>query len=359
MAAAKYDMIGLMSGTSLDGLDIAYCRFEYRKHWTYSILKVKTASYQRLPLDLKTLMQLNGVELMHADAQLGVFMGREVRKFLSSMKSKPLAIASHGHTVFHQPAKGFSSQIGSGAQIHAQTGLPVVCDFRSVDVALGGQGAPLVPIGDALLFKDYDYCLNLGGISNISFQFKGKRLAYDICPVNTLLNYLARQKNMDYDRGGQLAALGKVQPDLFDKLNSLNYYAQKPPKSIGAEWIEGVVWPILDQYPASVEDKLATCCEHIAYQITRNCNLKKSKTKLLVTGGGAFNRYLIKRIQAMAPEGLEVVVPDKLTVAYKEALIFAFLGLLRILGNPNALKSVTGAAKDSVGGALYGEMYLK
>jgi anhydro-N-acetylmuramic acid kinase len=356
MPSSKKEWIiaGLMSGTSLDGLDIAVCRFRKKTSgWSFEIIAAETISYSStMKKKLSTLMKASAEEFAATDAFFGKFSGEQVKIFLTKKKIKVDLVASHGHTIFHQPEKGFTTQIGNGAYIAAAAGLPVVADFRSKDVALGGQGAPLVPVGDKLLFGQYDFCLNLGGIANISFDKKKKRTAGDLCPVNILLNKLAETKGLSYDKDGKLAAKGKIDPTLLTKLNQLSFYKKPFPKSLGREWIDKEVFPLIDKSKSSTEDKLATVCEHIAFQIATILPSKKD-AKLLVTGGGAFNKYLITRIQTRVGNKIKVIVSDALTISFKEALIFAFLGLKRMIGEPNALSSVTGASRDSVGGSLY------
>lgn len=348
-----YKVIGIMSGTSLDGLDIALC--EFRKEggkWNYHIIKGETIEYTaQCRIEMNDLLYVKAEQLAFADMDFGYYIGGKVKDFLIKNNLKADFIASHGHTIFHQPDEGFTYQIGSGAAITAASGLPVVSDFRSVDVALGGQGAPLVPIGDKLLFTDFDYCLNLGGISNISFDKAGKRLAFDCCPVNIVLNALAKEKRQEYDKDGLLARKGKVNNDLLEKLNKLDYYKQPFPKSIGKEWIDKEVFPIINAATGSTEDKLATFCAHIAEQLKES--ITASSGKLLATGGGAFNCFLIEQIQQALPD-IKVVVPDATIVSFKEALVFAFLGILRVRNEVNCLSSVTGASADNIGGALYG-----
>jgi anhydro-N-acetylmuramic acid kinase len=349
----KYTLVGLMSGTSLDGLDIAVCDFyKKRNSWQYSIQAATTVPYSSsFKKELNALMKANALDFVEQDAAFGHFCGAEVRKFLAKNKLRADAIASHGHTIFHQPAKGFTTQIGSGAHIAAASGLPTICDFRSTDVALGGQGAPLVPIGDQLLFGEYTYCLNLGGIANLSFDKRGKRIAGDIGPANIPLNYLATQLGKAYDAGGKIAAKGHIEPKLLDKLNRLNFYKRKFPKSLGREWVDAEFIPLLEAYNCSIENKLCTLVEHIAIQLS--AAIQKPGT-LLVTGGGALNEFLIKRFREnLKAKKVKILLPDENTIQYKEALIFAFLGLKRLLLETNTLASVTGAKKDSIGGAIY------
>jgi len=342
-----------MSGTSLDGLDIALCEFKKQgESWNYHIIKAETIDYTLLKrAEFNNLLSASGEQLAHADMILGYFIGKEATAFLKKNNLKADFIASHGHTIFHQPSKGFTYQIGSGAAIAAASGLPVISDFRSVDVALGGQGAPLVPIGDKLLFTDFEFCLNLGGIANISFDQVGKRIAFDICPANIVLNTLAKQLGQEYDKDGLYARKGNINTELLDKLNRLNYYKQPFPKSIGKEWVDQEVFPIVNTFTSSTEDKLATFCIHIAEQLA---TITTGKTgKLLATGGGAFNGFLMEKIKQSC-KNLTVIVPEDNIVSFKEALIIAFLGVLRVRNEVNCLSSVTGASSDSIGGALYG-----
>jgi anhydro-N-acetylmuramic acid kinase len=348
-----YKVIGVMSGTSLDGLDLAYCHITRNPdQWKYEILKAATIEYEESRKNqLNKIMLGSAMEITSANAELGSFIGKEIKKFVRANALEVDFVSSHGHTIFHQPSKGFTLQIGSGAHICAETKLPVVCDFRSLDVALGGQGAPLVPIGDKLLFSAYDYCLNLGGIANISFDQAGNRIAFDICPVNIILNDLAGKLDKPYDENGNFAAQGKVNPELLQKLNGMEYYRTKFPKSIGREWVDKEVFPVMHSTAVSIVDKLATFCQHIAEQISHV--LLRSGGEMLITGGGAFNNFLIGKIRETCSGKVKVVLPDKDTIMFKEALIFAFLGVLRMRNEVNCLSSVTGANRDNVGGAVY------
>jgi anhydro-N-acetylmuramic acid kinase len=346
-----YQVIGLMSGTSLDGLDIAGCTFELaNERWTYRIECAETVSYDaQWQKRLRQAMQLSGLELTALDTELGIYFGELVQAFRKKTGFQADFVASHGHTIFHNPHKKITLQVGKGSALAAATGLPVVCDFRSLDVFLGGQGAPLVPIGDQSLFSDYDFCLNLGGISNISFDLMGQRQAFDICVVNMALNDLAHHLHMPFDANGEVARRSTVQPALLHVLNNLSYYQQEPPKSLGKEWYDHEFFPLLKASGHSVQDVMATTVEHIAFQIGQV--LKGWNGKMLITGGGAWNSYLVERIQAHT--SVQCVVPDAFTVNYKEALIFAFLGLLRWHVSTNTLATVTGAERNSIGGAIY------
>ncbi len=352
-------IIGLMSGTSLDGLDICYVNFKYKDgKWEYNIIKAEDESY---PDDIKeklaTVQKMNALEyaLFHSD--YGLYLGERVREFIDRNDAKPHFIASHGSTVFHQPSIRFTAQIGSGAGIAAETGVDCICDFRTTDVALHGQGAPLVPVGDRNLFAEFDYCLNMGGFSNISSESveldsQGRevktRIAYDISPVNYVLNFYTRQIGKEYDKDGEIAATGSINQELLDKLNNLPFYTQSGPKSLAREWVEDEVFPLINSFDISLEDRLCTFCEHVAMQISKNID----GGKVLLTGGGALNKFLVERMQANAPQCV-YHIPDKQTINFKEALIFAFLGALYVADMPNCMSSVTGAAYNCIGGALY------
>ncbi|MFN4235484.1 MAG: anhydro-N-acetylmuramic acid kinase [Bacteroidia bacterium] len=353
MVQHTYNVIGLMSGTSLDGLDIAYCRFVKNEDtWEYIIIAAQTIHYPPLlKKNLITASTMSGLELTMLDAELGRYFGNQVKKFVKKNNlKKPDFIASHGHTIFHQPHKGYTLQIASGAHIAAKAGIPVVCDFRTLDIAMGGQGAPLVPVGDELLFNQFEYCLNLGGFANVSYRKNKKRIAFDICPVNIILNEIASRLGKAYDRNGLIAKKGKVNELLLKQLNKLNFYRKKAPKSLGKEWSDKYVLPLLNQSKLSEENLMATFVEHIAYQIAIALKVKKEE-KILITGGGAYNAYLIERIAYYTKA--KIILPDNKIIEFKEALIFAFLGLLRWAGKANTLKSVTGAKKDVCSGVIY------
>ncbi|EKD30930.1 MAG: hypothetical protein ACD_77C00447G0005 [uncultured bacterium] len=344
-------IIGLMSGTSLDGLDICYTQFDLENgKWIYKIINTDSVEYpSHLKEKLATAQNMTAFDYALLNSDYGLYLGRKVKEFIVKYDAKPDYIASHGHTIFHQPSKRLTTQIGSGAGIAAESGIDTICDFRTVDVALGGQGAPLVPVGDRNLFAQFDYCLNLGGFSNISSEGEGgKRKAYDISPVNYVLNHYTRQTGLEFDRDGEIARTGEINQTLLQKLNNLEFYNKIGPKSLGREWVEDIVIPLIDSFGLSMNDKLATFCEHNAIQISRNIK----GGKVLLTGGGAFNKYLVERMRANAPQ-CDYFVPDAQTVNFKEALIFAFLGALFVHDIPSCLSSVTGSRYDNIGGALY------
>lgn len=346
-------VIGMMSGTSLDGLDMCYAQFELKgDKWHYEVIKAEDESYPpELKRQLATAQNMNAYDYALLNSDYGLYLGRRVRHFIDKYDLKPDYIASHGHTIFHQPSKRFTAQIGSGAGIAAESGVDTICDFRTTDVALYGQGAPLVPVGDRNLFADYNYCLNLGGFSNISYDASdgsGIRIAYDISPVNYVLNHYTRKVGYDFDKDGEIARSGKVNDKLLEELNNLEFYTKTGPKSLGREWVEEIVIPLIDSYGLSLEDKLATFCEHVAVQISSRID----HGRVLITGGGALNKYLVERMSANSQQ-CTYHVPDAMTVNFKEALIFAFLGALFVNDLPGCLKSVTGARYDNIGGALY------
>lgn len=345
-------ILGLMSGTSLDGVDLALCDIDESG---YHVVAADTVPYtSQWRQRLSTLEKASAFDYALANVELGHYLGKAVNDFLKTRGLAAEAVASHGHTVFHQPHLGLTTQIGDGDAIAAETGLPVVSNFRTLDVALGGQGAPLVPIGDELLFGQYDACLNLGGIANISYRENGRRVAFDICPCNMALNDLASRLGLDYDPDGSNARSGHLCDALLFSLGALPYYSQQPPKSLGKEWYVGEFKPLVDASCMEVTDLLCTVTHHIAGQVARVLQ-RNGIASLLVTGGGALNAYLVECIAAMAPQTV-VTVPDALTVNYKEAIIFALLGYLRLKGRVNTLASVTGAKCDSVGGVLSGLM---
>lgn len=342
--------IGLMSGTSLDGLDICYVKFSKDKNYSFEIIKADTIQYpEKWNVKLKNAFTSDARVLSEMDIEYGTFLGENVNEFIKKHSIKEVDfIASHGHTIFHKPEEGITLQIGSGEQIAEITGITTVCDFRTQDVKLGGQGAPLVPIGDELLFHNYDYCLNLGGFANVSYTKDGKRIAFDICPVNIVLNYYTRKIGLSYDDKGSLAASGTINEGLLKALNELDFYKQNSPKSLGLEWVEAFIFPLIDSYNLETKDILRTYVEHVAYQIAK---VIQQNSTVLITGGGAFNSFLIERLEFYVQQQLPRA--PKLLIDFKEALIFAFLGLLRLTDQINVLSSVTGAKKDHSSGVIY------
>lgn len=346
-----FKVIGLMSGSSLDGLDIAYVNFSHdNKKWFFQIVEAGNVPYtDEWKNKLSEAFNKNESELKELDIEYGKYLGSITKKFIKKYELDPKLIASHGHTIFHMPEKGYTLQIGNGQEIANETGIMTINDFRTEDVKKGGQGAPLVPIGDKHLFADYPICLNIGGIANLSYDNEGKRIAYDICMANQLLNYLASKLGYDYDNNGNFARQGTVNQDLLNILNDNPYYDKEAPKSLGREFFEQYQHKIIDESSLSAKDLLSTATEHIAYQIVRATEHLES-SKMLITGGGAKNNYLIERIRKMSKH--EIIIPDTMIIDYKEALIFAFLGALKTEGRINVLSSVTGATSDSSSGNI-------
>ena len=346
-----------MSGTSLDGLDLCYCLIKNDGDtWSFEIIETQSISYEpEMKAKLKNSIHLKADELLQFHNQYGSWLGEQSKSFISEKKLDVDYIASHGHTTHHHPEKGLTFQIGSGQHLANASEYKVICDFRSNDVALGGQGAPFVPIGDQLFFSNYDFCLNLGGISNISFNENGKRIAYDIGLANMVLNHITQKSNLAFDDGGKLARSGQLNQSMFSQLNDLEYYSLPYPKSIGYEWFIEKVVPIVERITDSMENKLHTAVHHICEKVAQAIfnHEKKNHSTLLVTGGGALNDYLIETLQEKLGPKTEVIVPSKELIEFKEALVFALMGALRIENKINVLMSVTGAARNSSSGVLY------
>lgn len=356
-----YKAIGLMSGSSLDGLDIAYVHLqETAGKWTYAFIHTDCLPYSNEWLErLGNAVNLSAADYQQLHADYGHYTGAAINNFIEQhgLHHQVHLVASHGHTTFHVPGKKMTAQLGDGSGIAAVTGLPVVSDLRAMDIAFGGQGAPIVPIGEKLLLHEYDMFLNLGGIANISCNLPGKYIAFDVCPANRVLNMLVAPTGKTYDEGGQLAATGKIHHPLLEKLNELDYYRQPFPKSLANDFGTATVFPLIQQYQLPVADALRTYVEHIALQIKNSIESAAgtfSAAKLLATGGGAFNTFMMQKIAAhLQPAGIDVVMPDKELVNYKEALVMALIGVLRWREEYNVLASVTGAARNSINGALW------
>jgi len=343
-------VIGLMSGTSLDGLDIVYVKFQKSDYANFEILSAETISYSHIWKErLQSAINLdkNGTSVLHNE--YGVFLGIKTKEFISKNNIQKLDfIASHGHTVFHQPEKGITLQVGDGEEILKATNCTVVADFRTQDVQLGGQGAPLVPIGDRLLFSGYQACVNLGGFANISYERNDLRIAFDICPVNIVMNYYSNKMGLEYDDKGIIASKGTIHQGLLKELNSLPFYSKKPPKSLGLEWVQQYVFPLVDKYKLDSHNILRTFLEHVAHQISQ---IIQPFDTILFTGGGVYNDFLIKRIEDIGKNN--IIIPADDIINYKEALIFALLGLLKLQGQVNCLSSVTGAQKNHSSGKIF------
>lgn len=345
-----------MSGTSLDGVDLACCTFQKNEiGWTYTIDHAETLKY--LPVWKKKLAEahtLSAESVLILDTAYGQYLGELSARFISKNRISSVDfISSHGHTVFHQPKKGLTFQAGNGMAIHALTNLPVIYNFRNLDVILGGEGAPLVPAGDAFLFSEYDICLNLGGIANLSLDLKGKRIAYDICFCNMGLNYLMADVKKEFDAGGSRAASGKIDQKMLTALNKVYVNLRKERPSLGREIFEKKIIPILDRSKSSLQDKLRTLVESAAIEIAFACGSKKNPL-VLCTGGGVFNSFLMARLLDHCADNATLIMPEDEVVKFKEAIVFAFLGVLRVRDEVNCLKSVTHASRDNSGGALIG-----
>jgi anhydro-N-acetylmuramic acid kinase len=353
MKKQHYNVVGIMSGTSLDGVDLAHIQFEIKnQRWTFTILESETVGYDSAWVQtLKQAVDFSESALEKLNSDYTKLLGTIISNFIQKHNIQNLdAVCSHGHTILHQPQNGFTLQIGNLPEIASLINQTVVCDFRVQDVQLGGQGAPLVPIGDQILFSGYDYCMNLGGFSNVSFDENGTRIAFDISPVNTVLNFYANQLGLDYDDKGKISRTGNSNPNLLQKLNVLDFYTKKHPKSLGFEFVKEIVLPIIESFKIKTEDKLNTFTEHVAQQIA--LALPKKIGRVFVTGGGGYNDFLMERIQFYLPK-MQIIIPEKNILEFKEALIFGLLGVLKLRNEINVLSSVTGAKNDHSSGVVY------
>ncbi len=360
-----YRVLGLMSGSSLDGLDIAFCDM----HWNGQTLDAWHISHaETMPFtdvwqaQLRHLPNASGRELATAHAQFGHYIGELVNQFLQQYPSKPDFIASHGHTIFHDPDQRMTLQLGDGAAIAATTGYPVIADFRAMDIALGGQGAPVAPIADRYLLPGYDFYLNLGGIANITCHTRDSYIAFDIGGANQVLNMLAQQLGLPYDNGGAIAASGALQIDLLAQVNALPYHALPYPKSLGNDWVQEQLLPIFREFDATIADKLHTACQYIAHQVAKDMAaiikrelLQQPRYRLLATGGGALNQFLMHCIQQACANvtDIEITIPAPEIISFKEAALIALMGVLRLENQPNCIASVTGATRHAIGGAIH------
>ncbi|CAM3579560.1 anhydro-N-acetylmuramic acid kinase [Flavobacterium saliperosum] len=353
MQNKRYNVVGVMSGTSLDGVDLAHIHFSVENgKWTFQIFESETISYSDQWVDqLKKAVDFSKADLKKLNENYTTLLAEIISDFIQKHQLEHLdAVCSHGHTILHQPQNGFTLQIGNLPAIAQLTHQKVVCDFRVQDVQLGGQGAPLVPIGDRILFSEFDCCLNLGGFSNVSFEEGGKRIAFDISPVNTVLNFYADKLGLKYDDKGRITRTGTISEELLSELNALDFYQKAYPKSLGFEFVKGTVLPLIEKHSISIEDKLRTFTEHVAFQMA--AALPSEQGKLLVTGGGAYNDFLIERMRFYLPQ-MQIIIPDAKTIEFKEALIFALLGVLKLRNEINVLASVTGAKHDHCSGKIH------
>jgi len=352
MIVKEYKVIGVMSGTSLDGIDLALITFKFEDVWGFKIHHSETIDYnKKWSTKLRNLVNCSIDELKHIDVEYTSYLSSVIIGFIKRNNISNIdAICTHGHTALHQPENQLTYQIGNLSNLAQLISQTVVCDFRIQDVELGGQGAPLVPIGDKLLFSEYDYCLNLGGFANISFDNNKERIAFDICPVNIVLNHYVKQMGYDYDNEGKIASSGIVNSNLLNKLNTLDFYNKSYPKSLGLEWVDNTIFPLINSFQIEIKDVLRTFVEHVAIQISSELN-KKDNASILITGGGVFNLFLIERIQSLTKN--RIVIPSNEIIEYKEALIFGFLGVLKLRNEVNCLASVTGAKHNHSSGKIY------
>ncbi len=340
-----------MSGTSLDGLDIVYVNFYQDKNWKYEIINSKTYTYEKKWISLlKNISKKKINSVIKIDRDYTKVLSDYILRFINEFSIKEIDfVSSHGHTALHQPLNLLTYQIGNLPILAKYINQKVVCDFRVQDIELGGQGAPLVPVGEEYLFPEYNTLINLGGFANITKKIKDNLIAYDICPINIVFNHLSRIMELKYDDRGYIASIGNMNDDLYIHLQRLNYYGQAPPKSLGVEWVNDQIHPILKNFNnLPIKDLMNTFSNHFAFQIAKNI---EEQDQVLITGGGAYNDYLIERIKKLTNSKL--TIPDPKIIEYKEALIFSFLGLLRVLGINNCYSSVTGAKKDHCSGIIY------
>jgi anhydro-N-acetylmuramic acid kinase len=357
-----YRVIGVMSGSSLDGLDIAFVELHANAgRWDFDIITAETVAYSSDWVEkLRGAVHLDIKDYLLLHSEYGHYIGRQVKDFIDrhNLAYKVALVSSHGHTTFHVPPF-MTGQLGDGSAIAAETGLPVISDLRALDVALGGQGAPIVPMGEKLLWGDYQFFLNLGGIANISISQPPEYIAYDVCPANRVLNMITAKKGLAYDDGGSIAAKGQVNLEMLHNLNQQEYYGKAYPKSLANDFGTDTIFPLLESWKLKDEDSLCTYTEHIAVQVSAEVEkhiprLGLPNARMLVTGGGAFNRFLVERLRYyLEPMRVEVDIPAPVLVNFKEALIMALLGVLRWRDEPTTLSSVTGASRDSIGGAVW------
>ena len=347
----EFRVIGVMSGTSLDGIDIVYVNFKKNKYWKYELINSKTYKYKNKWISLlQNISQEKIDSIKKIDLDYTKLLSKYIIDFINEFSIKNIDfVSSHGHTAIHQPSNLITYQIGNLPILAEYINQKVICDFRVQDVELGGQGAPLVPVGEEYLFPEYNTLINLGGFANITKRIKNNIIAYDICPINIVFNHLSGMVESKYDDGGYIASTGNMNQDLYDHLQKLNYYEQDPPKSLGIEWVDAQIHPILKKFPNEpVKDLMNTFSNHFAFQIVKNI---EDQNNVLITGGGAYNDYLIQRIKNLTNS--KITIPDPKIIEYKEALIFSFLGLLRLLEINNCYSSVTGSKKDHCSGKIY------
>lgn len=356
MNARDVRILGVMSGSSLDGLDLAVCRFWMeREDLHYSLEHTDTIAFSDPLVDaLGSAYDSSGSAIFRVEQLFTSECAELIQRFISESDLKVDIIGFHGHTVFHEPQDGFTVQIGDGHQLSQKLSIDVIGDFRSKDVALGGQGAPLAPIVEKHLFKDYRLFLNLGGIANISIHNNDQIIAFDITACNQALNYLSQHLGEEYDDKGKLARSGSLKNDLLSQLSQIPYLSDCAPKSLSNTWVKNEFIPMLKKDQGSINDQLNTVVEHIAIETANAIPDHSTQGELLVTGGGAHNDYLIERMDYhLRPKGVKCARPSEKLINYKEAILMSLMAYLRIMEQPNCLASVTGASRDSSTGIIY------
>ncbi|XP_064473646.1 anhydro-N-acetylmuramic acid kinase-like [Ornithodoros turicata] len=373
----KYEVIGVMSGSSLDGLDIIYTRFSLTSSdcWEYNIQHCTCYNYSPTWIDkLKHATSTSALEYQLLNTEYGRYIGEYVLRFIreNRLDGKVHLIACHGHTVFHLPSQLTTSTLGDGATVAAVTGLPVVSDLRSMDVALGGQGSPIALTAERKLFgNEYQFFLNIGGMACLTYAGKNysDSFAVDVCPANQLLNLLANREGRAFDRSGEMAKSGKVSTRLLKDLDDFDYYKKSFPKSLGVDFGPEILYPLIQAHDLSTADALQTFTEHICNQVAEVIRLVErtvkdglpQSSKMLVTGGGARNLFLVDRLTERLKEfRITVVVPNDELVKFKEALVTSVIGVQRLRGEENFIGEVSGASRSSIGGAFwYGKDKIK
>ena len=345
----RFPIIGVMSGTSLDGIDLAFTIFTFENNsWEFECKHTSTIPYEKQWKEkLESAPELSGKSLIQLHYEYGLYLGDIIQLFIEKHSLENCIISSHGHTIFHEPDKKLTFQLGDSSAIKYKTARTVISDFRKLDVFYGGEGAPLVPIGDKYLFPEHASCLNLGGMANISFMHENKVLAFDVCPFNFVFNFIAQKCGKPYDKNGDIAKSGKIDDFLLKKLNNLPYYKDFTPKSLSREWVEKEILPLTEKYDSSIF--LNTFIYHTVFQIQR-ITTHFSLENILLTGGGTYNVFFVSELKKI--KGLKVCIPSKEIIEFKEAIIFGFLGILKQKEKINTLRSVTGAKKDSIGGTI-------
>lgn len=371
MDSRRYCIVGLMSGSSLDGVDLAACEFTIDptaegisplQEWHLLMAETLPFSEEWRQI-LPKMVDATALDLALTHTRFGRYLGELAADFIRRHGLTPDAVCSHGHTIFHFPEDGMTWQIGDGAALSAQVGCTVINDLRSMDVALGGQGAPLAALADKYLFSEYEGCLNLGGIVNLSWKAGKRYVAFDITGVNQIMNALVQPRGLAFDEGGKLAATGKVNEALLDLLNDQAFFELPYPKSLDNRWVQKHLTDPCLAFDAPVEDKLHTVCRHVAVQITQHIHeifqregLHMSHCRIMAAGGGALNDFLIACIREslITLGSFEVVIPPREIIEFKEAIFIGLMGALRMERLPNCVASATGASRDAIGGAIYG-----